>query len=124
MMINNQDRKTVIAKSWTRANGKRILLPLMDNEYLKNAYRRCIEIIYGNIATKIGSTSRDTYQERTSLSKDKATEWKTIFEEEAKKRGISLPRINKDTYSINFGNRLIRRELKKMHNKNFDEKFK
>ena len=117
------DKKQNITKIWTKATGKKVPLPMMDNEYLKNAYRRCAEIVLGNVSL-ITEHGRSMSVEQTPLTKDQANAWKNIFETEAKNRGIKLPKIEKDTYSYNFGARLVRKRFRQEKNKQFDEKFK
>ena len=51
-------RKTTLTKTWINSDGTRIPLPVMKDDYIKNAYRRCVEITLGNHVIKIdgGST--------------------------------------------------------------------
>lgn len=118
-----RDRKTTLTKTWVKADGTRVPLPIMSDEYLKNAYRRCVEIIFGNHVIKVDGGSRDAYKREAPIDIQTATKWKDIFEDEAKKRNVRLPKINKETYSHRIGKVLVTKKYQMQRNKRFDEMF-
>lgn len=101
----------------------KVPLPLMTDEYLKNAYRRCTEIILGNFVIMNEDGRRVSFKQEAPLSLEAATEWKEIFEKEAKLRNIRLPKVDKDTYSYRLGKTVKLRKYMRNRNKKFDIAF-
>ncbi len=116
------ERKTTLTKTWLKSDGTKVPLPLMNDDYIKNAYRRCTEILLGNHVVIIDG-SRDAHRRTAPISIQTAAQWKDIFEQEAKRRNIRLPRVDKDTYAYRVGKTITRRKYQKDRNKKFDEKF-
>lgn len=110
---------------WIKNDGKKIPLPLMADDHICNAYRRCLEVIYGNqFLVERDGEGRHLSTFETNLTKEKAEKWKLLFEQEAEKRKIRLPKIDKHTYVYDFGLRQLRKRLAYDKNKKFDDKFK
>lgn len=116
-------KKTILTKFWIKSDGTKIPLPLMTDEHIKNAYRRCNEILHGNHFVVEQNGSRSSYKKESPLSTEEATEWKKLFEEISKIRGIRLPKVDKDTYAYRAGNVMLRRGYQKNKNKRFDKIF-
>lgn len=109
---------------WKNRHGQIVPLAIMDDLYIRNCYRRCVEVILGNKATYTEGESRHTYEEGTELTKECAAKWAILFEEEAKKRNIRLSKPDKDTYHIGYGARLRKKRGRILENIKFDNKFK
>lgn len=114
---------STMTKLWKNSKGVSVPVCLMDDDYLKNAYRRCVEITYGNVSVDTFNHHRSVVEHNSPLTIVEASEWKIIFETEFKRRKIITPRIDKDTYSYGFGVRIRRKQYMKEKNKNFDDKF-
>lgn len=108
---------------WKNKYGKNIPIQTMDDDYLFNCYRRCMEIIFGDEYLDISTSTRIIYKIDSPLSKEKAIEWKERFEEEYKRRGKKIPKFDKNTYYVELGKRVMIRQMRYRKNKEFDNKF-
>lgn len=104
--------------------GQKTPLPLMKDDHIQNCYRRCVETLYGNqmvMETSTGHRS-ESYID-SPISNDEALKWIPIFQEEAKRRKIKLPTINKNTYHVDLGWRMYRKFKKLAYNRKFDKQY-
>lgn len=109
-----------ITKIWINWTGKKTPLPLMTDDHLKNAYATCKRLTFGNeYLVNPDGQGRGVYHKQSTLTVELAKEWIEIFEEEAKRRKIKLPVIDKHTYQYDLGKKVLRKQLaiKKFKNK-------
>lgn len=111
---------------WVTQAGKKTPLPLMDNEHLCNAYRRCKETTYepkleGRSNQEAGDITRFHFG---AIPLETAEKWIPIFEAEAKRRKLTLPKVDRHLYHQDLKIRMDKKRNKWGANKDFDEKFK
>lgn len=113
---------------WTRRNGQKIPLQLIEDDYLKNIYRRLKEASFGNGNEVLSSPGRNgpgveidrKYKEDTPITQDVWELWIPRIEAEAERRNLRLPKIDRQTYHLDLSFRRLKRDTRE---KGFKTKF-
>lgn len=127
-----------VTKIWTNKQGKKIPLPLIDNEYLKNIYIRLKEIdIADETIEKFKSheEKRDKFSlgglggiiyemHESPMTVAQVREWLPHIISELEKRKLKIPIVNRHTIEGKFKQKRFLKNLKMDANKKFDDKFK
>lgn len=111
---------------WKNQSGKKTPLPLMDDDHLCNAYRRCKETTYepkldGRLASEAADLTRFHWG---AIPLETAEKWIPIFEAEAARRKLKLPKVDRLLYYQDLRMRMERKANKWEANKVFDDKFR
>lgn len=118
----------MITHIWTSWNGTKTPLPLMSNDYLINAYIRCLEVVCAEnykARKEIFNGAGYVLKEMDSMYMDleKAAKWMDRFKDEAAKRKVKLPNIDRTNIDIQYKEKQDRKRYKKEVNQKFDDKF-
>ncbi len=118
----------MITHIWTSWNGTRTPIHLMSNEYLRNAYVRCLEVFCAENfkAKKVFNGAGHVLSEMGSemLTKEKAEKWIEYFKEELQKRKLSIPKLDRTNIDYQYKEKSFRKKLNIERNKRFDQTFK
>lgn len=118
----------MITHIWTSWNETKIPIHLMKDAYLVNAYIRCLEVVCAenykarkDIFNGAGYVLKEMDSKYMDL--EKATKWVGYFKEEAEKRKLKLPNLDRTNIDFQFKEKESRKRFRKDVNQRFDDKF-
>lgn len=118
----------MVTHIWTSWNGTKTPIHLMNNEYLTNAYVRCLEVVCAENfkEKKVFNGAGHVLREMGSevLTKEKAEKWVGYFKEEFEKRKLNLPKLDRTNIDFQYIEKQFRKQLALERNRKFSEKFK